>query len=582
LIMAAMVAVLLIAHCSQSSAFFLAHSPLVGVRRSQSSPSRTPFQRAYTCVLSSEDQKGRQFSTWFEDRPEEVPVPVKLQVEGGAMPEYVRGSLIRNGPALWRGKDRAYEHAFDGLAKLSKYSINDTTITFSTKFIKSEWYKKIVTDKESLPPSVTVGKVRPPFSQLQNIMGLMTATALDNAPVNIHQIGGEGGPWAAVTDPPVAMEFDPITLESSGRRLELSYNSIVSFGGAEIFSTAHPSTCPLTGQTLNYFLEVNPIKNTNTALIVRTDNKLHRTVLGRVPVGSELPLVHDFSVTAQGKVILVICPVRTEGMLDFVKGPYFDQVRWKPELNTRVFVFDLSSAGTEAEAAHEVSPLFVYHHINAFDREDGGVTVDLCGYATAEIVTGDNGFLSLPRMKEQRLRRLQTRDGELWRLELPNAASSSSKATLQRVKLTRAGQTVESSSVASDSDPSFELPRVSPAVKGRPYSFFYGYTGFENGKTPQADFTDWAIVKGQLVPGAVLQGEIKTWSEANVYPSEPIFIPDPDGTHEDDGTVLVTAYDAERHEGLLVWLDAKHMTEIGRAYCGSPVPMAFHGQFLPL
>lgn len=338
----------------------------------------------------------------------------------------------------------------------------------------------------------------------------------------------------------------------------------------------------MTGQTLNYFLEVNPIKNTNTALIVRTDNKLHRTVVGRVPVGSELPLVHDFSVTAQGKVILVICPVRTEGMLDFVKGPYFDQVRWKPELNTRVFVFDLSSPGTEPEATHEVSPLFVYHHINAFDREDGGVTVDLCGYETAEIVTGDNGFLSLPRMKEQHLRRLQTRDGELWRLELPNNAESPGKATLQRVKLTRAGQTVESSSVASDSDPSFELPRVSPAVKGMAYSFFYGYTGFENGKTPHADFTDWAIVKGQLLPGAVLQGEIKTWSEANVYPSEPIFIPDPDGTHEDDGTVLVTAYDAERQEGLLVWLDAKCMTEIGRAYCGSAVPMAFHGQFIPL
>jgi len=147
------------------------------------------------------------------------------------------------------------------------------------------------------------------------------------------------------------------------------------------------------------------------------------------------------------------------------------------------------------------------------------------------------------------------------------------EATLKRIKLTREGQ-------PSDSDLSFELPRVSPRVKGRPYTFFYGYTGFAKGKTPLADFTDWAIVKGQVLQGGGA-GEVKMWSEANVYPSEPIFIADPAGQHEDDGTVLVTAYDSERQEGLLVWLDARQMTEIGRAYCGSPTPMAFHGQFVP-
>ena len=44
--------------------------------------------------------------------------------------------------------------------------------------------------------------------------------------------------------------------------------------------------------------------------------------------------------------------------------------------------------------------------------------------------------------------------------------------------------------------------------------------------------------------------------------------------------VLVTAYDAVREQGMLVWLDAKDMTEMGRAYAGVATHMAFHGQFL--
>ena len=206
---------------------------------------RSSFSRRWACSLSDtqETDKGRRFAKWFADRRTEVPRPVELNVEGKALPKYVRGDLIRNGPAVWQGADRAYEHAFDGLAKLLKFSISDGQITFATQFIKSNWYKTIVADELSVPASVTVGRVDPPFSVLQNVWGLLTASALDNAPVNVHQIGGEGGPWAAITDPPIAMCFDPKTLETKAR-LDTCYpNRIVSSTGVELFSTAHPKRC---------------------------------------------------------------------------------------------------------------------------------------------------------------------------------------------------------------------------------------------------------------------------------------------------------------------------------------------------
>jgi hypothetical protein len=123
-----------------------------------------------TCALSSE-QRSKLFVSWFADRKNEVLEPMELKIEGAPPPKYVNGALLRNGPAVWRAKDRAYGHAFDGLAKLMKFTISDGRVEFMTKFIKSLWYKKIVMEQEPLPPSVTVGRVEPPFSQLQNIQG---------------------------------------------------------------------------------------------------------------------------------------------------------------------------------------------------------------------------------------------------------------------------------------------------------------------------------------------------------------------------------------------------------------------------
>ena len=255
-------------------------APCVNTRRAgPAGPTRLPTKKCGVpmCALS-EEQRSARFASWFRDRKGEVLKPVELTVEGKAPPPYLEGALVRNGPAVWKGKDREYEHAFDGLAKLMRFAISEGRVSYSSKFLKSLWYQKVVVEEEPLPPSVTVGRVTPPFSQLENIKGLMTSSLFDNAPVNIHQFGGPSGPWAAITDAPLALEFDPQTLETKGR-LDTAYtNSVVSLGGFELFSTAHPSRCPLTQQTLNYFLELRPLGPSNTALLVRTDKDLRRSV----------------------------------------------------------------------------------------------------------------------------------------------------------------------------------------------------------------------------------------------------------------------------------------------------------------
>jgi hypothetical protein len=87
-------------------------------------------------------------------------------------------------------------------------------------------------------------------------------------PVNIHKLGGKS--YVAVTDAPVQIEFDPLTLKTIGRKCYLS--SIVSPGGIELFSTAHPhlikdrvhisdaeSKDAMKYYSYNYFLEMRPL-----------------------------------------------------------------------------------------------------------------------------------------------------------------------------------------------------------------------------------------------------------------------------------------------------------------------------------
>ena len=65
-----------------------------------------------------------------------------------------------------------------------------------------------------------------------------------------------------------------------------------------------------------------------------------------------------------------------------------------------------------------------------------------------------------------------------------------------------------------------------PSSMHRPVFIFAavaGYTGFANGKTAKTDFTDWAIVKGELLPCGDMT--VTTWADEALYPSEPIFVP---------------------------------------------------------
>ena len=114
-----------------------------------------------------------------------------------------------------------------------------------------------------------------------------------------------------------------------------------------------------------------------------------------------------------------------------------------------------------------------------------------------------------------------------------------------------------------------DFPRINyRAHNGRPYRYAYG-AGATEDQVPLATVTKVDVE----------QGEATVWAREDCFPGEPVFIPAPDGTAEDDGVLLSVVFDALRGSSFLLVLDAATMEELARAQAPHRVPFGFHGSW---
>jgi carotenoid cleavage dioxygenase-like enzyme len=66
---------------------------------------------------------------------QEVP-NIKLLVRG-EVPQWLEGTLVRNGPALFNVGDTYVKHWFDGAAMLHAFRFSKGTVTYQNKFFKN-------------------------------------------------------------------------------------------------------------------------------------------------------------------------------------------------------------------------------------------------------------------------------------------------------------------------------------------------------------------------------------------------------------------------------------------------------------
>jgi len=447
-----------------------------------------------------------------------------LPVEGH-WPAWLSGTLVRNGPAKFEVGGRSFNHWFDGLAMLHAFTFSDGDVSYAHRFLRTKSYAQATAHGEIRRSEFATDPCRSIFGR---VMAMFRPQITDNANVNIMRLADR---FVALTETPLPIQFDLETLETRGA---LSYDDDLPGD----LTTAHPHVDPTTGTLYSYATAFG--KTSTYQLYKLTPGSRVRTAVASRPVDKPA-YMHSFAMTERYLILAEFPYVVDPLKLAFSGKPFIENYQWQPERGTRFQVFD-HKAGRHVGTC--VGPAaFAFHHINAFESQDGRIAVDLAGYPDASVV--ERLYLNALR---NGIRERAAADAWRFWLDLDNGTAT--KDVLSETGL--------------------ELPRIDYArSNGRSYRHVWG-----TGNRVPGHFTD------QLVHIDVTTGDARTWHEKGCFPGEPVFIARPGASTEGDGVLLSVVLDAKAETSFLLLLDAQSMAAHARATAPHAIPLGFHGQYL--
>jgi carotenoid cleavage dioxygenase-like enzyme len=461
-----------------------------------------------------------RFCAGFETQPLEAS-GVKLPWRG-TIPEWLRGSLLRTGPARFEvGKD-SYRHWFDGLAMLYRFELAESDVLHSSRFLRSKTLEAAEKAGAIAHDGFASARRRPFWSRR---VAAGAGEVMDNGNVNVVAYGAHD--FVALTETPNPVRFDPLTLETEGAFRWVD-------GLASHTSTAHPAYDAGRGLFYNFetvFGRSNLYRFTAVAPGTRTRRLVWETAT------DQPAWIHSFGMSARYLILaefpFVLQPLR----FLFSTGSFLENLRWRPERALRFTIVDKDTGAIVKRA--ETDACFGFHLINAFEDHDA-VVLDLVAYPDAAVLRD----LYLDRLRTGGV----TAKGALTRFRIPLGPQP-----VTRVKL---------------SDAPVEMPRFDDRRRaGLAHRYVYAVGQARHG------FMD-RITKCDVATRAAAH-----WSEEGCYPGEPIFVAAPDGRGEDEGAILSVVLDTRRGRSFLLVLDAATLEERARAYAPHTIPFDFHGAY---
>jgi beta,beta-carotene 9',10'-dioxygenase len=459
-----------------------------------------------------------EFAIGFATQSTEVE-DVELPVVG-SLPDWMNGTLIRNGPSVWDlSGNRVMQHWFDGFAMLHRFKFGGGRLRYSSKMLRSNAFEHSQ-NSGRLRSSEFATKPNP--SILQRLMSMVRVELTDNANANVAKIGES---YVAMTETSRLKEFDLQDLTTRG---DFHFDTEI----AGQITTAHPQFDPHTGTMYNVIVNTGK-KSEYVVFKVKAGSK-RREVVARIPV-LEPAYIHSFALT-EHYVILVEYPLRFKPLDLLLSGkPYCENYKWHEDLPTIFLVID-KKTGEVTEC--ECEAMFSFHHVNAFERK-GEIFVDAAVYPNAGIIN-----------------QLYLKD--LFSGHTPMHAS------LRRFRL-GVGDAVTHEALSRTL---LEFPQINQVCNGMKYRFVYGAAA-----TGPDQFLN-RLVKINTVSGATLD-----WNQAHCYPGEPVFVLQPGSDREDGGVLVSVVLDTAAKQSFLQILDAGTMKPICRADLPAIVPFGFHGHF---
>ena len=115
----------------------------------------------------------------------------------------------------------------------------------------------------------------------------------------------------------------------------------------------------------------------------------------------------------------------------------------------------------------------------------------------------------------------------------------------------------------------FEFSNINPANYTKPYKFAY--------LTHNAFILQGSVVKLNVNTGAIIKKELPD----GLFPTEPIFVADTNGTEEDDGIILMSGMDGGNEKGFIIVYNASSMEVLYQGMSSKKTLIGLHSKCYP-
>ena len=457
---------------------------------------------------------------------EELDYPIE-DIEG-EIPAELTGTLFRNVPAMLDVNGERIHHPFDADGNICAIAFKDGQAHFRNRYVRTEGYLK----------EQATGKIlyRGVFGTEKSGGWLSNAFDFKLKNVANTNVVYWGDRLLALWEASHPHRLDPYTLETLG---------IATFDGAISEGTpfsAHPMIDPggdgREPRLVNFGLKVG----LSTTVSIYEVNLAGQVVEQHQHSIPGFTFIHDFAITPNYCLLfqnpLLFNPI------PFALGQKgaAECIKFLADKPTKVWLIPRDS--TQPMQQLEIESGFIFHHANAFEQGDE-IIVDSVSY---------QNFPALDHELDYRdVRFEEVPPGQLWRYRLNLRTSDTSRQLIDR-------RTVD-------------FPYIHPNLVGKKHRWiFIGAVHQTEGNAPLQ-----AILK--IDPET---GEQQIWSAApKGFVGEPIFVPRPNGTLEDDGWVLTVVYDAESDRSDVVILDGTNLNSgpIAKLHLKHHLPYGLHGSF---
>ena len=437
----------------------------------------------------------------------------------GRLPEALRGTFYRNGPAVHERFGVRYQHLFDGDGMVQAFRFDGRGVTHRARVLATP---KLTRETEAGQRLYTgfgspVGHRAP----------VRRADDVNTANISVLDHHGE---LFALWEAGSASILDRESLEWRGFKIWGQSLEGLPF-------TAHPKVEP-DGTLWAFGLNLIPRHALVLYHIGADGSVVKAKAIDPGPIG----MVHDFVVTARSLVI-VIPPLVHEP--DSGDGALLDALQWRPTLGSRALVIDKDDFDTRRW--YQLPAGFGFHHGNGWEDASGVIRFDQC-------VAADPSLMTVTMRGLMR--------GEFHR----GAPEHYTRFALRpdgRAEVELTGDEAE-------------FPRVAPAVVGRRNRYVYTLGVSSTG--PGA----WRlrrVVKRDLERGT---SEAFDYG-AGVIAEEHVFVPRRNPRSEDDGWLVGPYLDYVRERSGIAVFDARQVADgpVARGWLAYPLPLGFHGEFSP-